>query len=118
MKRDMSLIREILLVCEQAHGVIDITDMGTTQEDKDLVAYHTELLIDAGYIIGKVTKGSSGYAVRAYIQRMTWQGTELLEKMKNETVFKAALKKLLTSCGVVTIGMLEKAAEQELGKLL
>ncbi len=85
MKRDMDLIRKILLQVEaheQPHGPIQIKVEGYTREQ---ISYHVGLLINAGYIEGYESGGtrSSHYAPRS----LTWEGHEFLDAARNETVW-------------------------------
>lgn len=43
---------------------------------------------------------------------MTWQGTELLESLRNENVFKQATCRLAQSAGAFSITLFQKAAEE------
>lgn len=118
MKRDMSIIREVLLLCEQSSAGFNLASMCTSQEEKDIYGYHVQLLDDAGYVKANVKNSSGGHAVFIYVERMTWQGTELLESLRNESVFKQAMKRLAQSAGAFSIALFQKAAEEELLKLI
>lgn len=107
MKRDMSVIREVLLLCEQSSAGL-FASMCTSQEEKDMYGYHVQLLDDAGYIKANVKNSSGGHAVFIYVERMTWQGTELLESLRNESVFKQAMKRLAQSAGAFSIALFQK----------
>lgn len=61
MKRDMDLIRELLIAIEQdpQYNATDLfafnepADLGITSRSVDEVAYHLQMLIDSGLITGK-----------------------------------------------------------------
>ena len=46
MKRDMAIIREILLLCEQARSGFDLSSGCVSQDERDSCAYHAQLLDD------------------------------------------------------------------------
>lgn len=118
MKRDMAIIREILLLCEQAHLGFDLSSVCTSQDERDLYAYHARLLDDGGYIIANVKCTASGHAITVYIERMTWAGTELLESLRNESVFKETMHRLAQSAGAFSVSLIQSIAAEELRKLV
>ena len=92
MKRDMSLIRELLMYVEQqpADGVIqqvlvpDGIDPGTVGE-------HIELLIERGLVEGEVIDPRSpSFASK---RRLTWEGHDFLAAIRNDTVWRKILAK-------------------------
>src|SRR5262245_2404043 len=93
MQRDMDLIRTLLLETE-SHGnplwPFRPTAAGYSPEQ---VAYHVQLLADAGYVdaADMSTLGRLDWRPRS----LTWQGHEFLDATRNETVWhklKAELK--------------------------
>lgn len=118
MKRDMAIIREILLLCEQAHSGFDLSSVCTSQDERDLYAYHVQLLDDGEYIIANVKRTAGGHAITVYIERMTWAGTELLESLRNENVFKETMCRLAKTAGAFSISLVQSIAAEELRKLV
>ena len=89
MKRDVELIRKILLQIE-AKGedplrLIQLDIPGHSESD---VAYHVLLLRDAGLIEAQDLSTMGGFDMRP--KRMTWEGHEFLEAAKNDTVWNKA----------------------------
>lgn len=118
MKRDMAIIREILLLCEQARSGFDLSSGCVSQDERDSYAYHVQLLDDGGYIIANVKRTAGGHAITVYIERMTWAGTELLESLRNESVFKETMKRLAKTAGVFSVSLVQSIAAEELKKLV
>lgn len=85
MKRDMDLIRAILLMVEA--GEIQGTSVAVEGCDPHMVAEHIELLLDAGLILGKVTHFLGDEPPAALVRRLTWSGHEFLAAARNETVW-------------------------------
>jgi hypothetical protein len=74
MKRNVDLIRDILLSVEADH--IDIKSEVTT--DQDIINHHLHLMIDGGLLNGKeINEG------QWRIYGLTWQGYELLELIRD-----------------------------------
>jgi hypothetical protein len=135
MKRDMDLVREILLAIE-SDGVpsndsdpmtigeaqlkaassqgIDLTSLGRSGEE---IVYHLELLAEAELIIAVITKTRGG--VDAYPVRMTWAGHDFLDQARQPTRWESAMKIIKEKAGTVGFDVLKalllKLALERLG---
>ncbi len=81
MKRDMSLIRLILLDQEAEHEA----DLSGFSEDQ--IVYHCALLIEAGLLHGSVLRDGEGKARGAAIISLTWAGHDFLDAARNESAW-------------------------------
>jgi hypothetical protein len=88
MKRDMELIRLILLDVEGDEKP-DLS--GYTEEQQ---VYHMALLIEAEMIKGAVGEDQVGYPKFASAIRLTWQGHEFLDAARNPSIWKKSIEKL------------------------
>ncbi|HLE17060.1 MAG TPA: DUF2513 domain-containing protein [Syntrophales bacterium] len=102
MKRDMDLIRLLLLELE---GESDVKESLSKYSD-DQRNFHKALLLEAGFVIGPspVYSGRGGkdcdkIPARVHIHRITWQGYEFLEKICNETIW-AQIKQTIIEKGL------------------
>ena len=100
MKRDMDLIRDLLIGIESDErlngacwikpdakdnlGVIGVSDHSTKE-----IGYHLELLIEAGLLEGKV-----GFEEMPVISKMTWQGHEFLDSIRDSGIWGKTKKRL------------------------
>ncbi|MCG3148058.1 MAG: hypothetical protein PCFJNLEI_01500 [Verrucomicrobiae bacterium] len=89
MKRDMNLIRLLLLLVEGEEPKPDLS--GYTQEQQ---AYHMAKLIEANLVLGDVSRDNNGMAVGAVATELTWQGHEFLDAARNETIWKKVAGKV------------------------
>lgn len=137
MKRDMDLIRSILMEIEsnqQINGHFILSDadiMGTLTADRTAVQYHLRLLMDAGYIEGKdlladtskiqASDGMSNARAITHlnfretgssitISRLTWDGHDFLDSVKDNNVW-AKTKGYLKDVGGVGIDVLKDVAK-------
>src|SRR4051794_2872744 len=80
MRRNMDLCRQILFDLEGAPplGLKTIKMEGHTDEE---VSYHIYLLASAGLIEGKDGSSSSGY--KWYALRITWDGQQFLDAVRD-----------------------------------
>ena len=83
MKRNMELVRELLLRVEAEQGFDSLTSKYSQEE----IVGHVEILLDAKLLDGKVYYDLSGGPGSAHIQRLTWAGHEFLDNARNDTVW-------------------------------
>ena len=91
MKRDPSLIKNLLLKVEESAAGQSIKALHFDDYREEEVIEHIELLLEAGFIKGVVIFDFSGQPTQYSIQRLTWEGHEFLCNAKNDTVWKKAL---------------------------
>jgi hypothetical protein len=68
------------------------------ESSREQLAYHVQLLIDAGLVEGTVHYGASrGRRIpdAFHIQRLTWTGHDFLDAARNDTVWHTAKEKIL-----------------------
>jgi hypothetical protein len=91
MKRNLDLIRDILLDVENWNHTQPLTLSGLKYEEntKQEIGYQLELLGDVDYIDARIIKGGQGIVYEeAFILRMTMAGHEYLDSVRNPEVWK------------------------------
>jgi len=100
MKRDNDFIRQLLLECEQSDDIhLVALDVIAPSNDELKRYHHAQLLCDVGYF--------TPFGEHSY--RMTNQGYDYLEAIKNETVW-AKTKEEVTKLGGATLDMIKDIA--------
>ncbi len=106
MKRDLDLIRKMLLAVEDAPTGFAPTLRFDGHTDAQ-VGYHAYLLIDAGLAKGaNVTSHGSDGPV-AMIQYLTWEGHEFADAARDETRWKKA-KSIADKGGGITLDVMKE----------
>jgi hypothetical protein len=110
MKRDMELMRNILLAVEASPSawvpsVIQELQMEGYSEEE--VGYHALLLMEAGLARGQETTGT-GLSPRGMITRLTWEGHEFLDAARDETRWTKAWATVRQHTGSVTVDVLKQ----------
>lgn len=98
MKRDMDLVRKILLSMEDSeHGYIDGNPIfeGYTEEQ---VSYHVYLMAQAGLIHAADISSMSSESPEALATALTWNGHEFLEASRKPEIWSQA-KELIAKSG-------------------
>jgi hypothetical protein len=86
VKRDMDLVRKILLVVEDSAVEARIPKIDGYTSEK--IAYHSRLLLDAGLITALDASSHDGEAY--LITGLTWAGRDFLDASRNDTVWNKA----------------------------
>ena len=116
MKRDMDLVRDILLAVEAStgdpRGRVELSIDGRERLE---VAYHVQLLADAGLLdaIERNTMGPSGYDW--WPTRLTWYGHEFLDIVRDPEIW-AKTRDGAIAAGGFTFDLLKDLAKGFLRK--
>ncbi|MCX6030809.1 MAG: DUF2513 domain-containing protein [Chloroflexi bacterium] len=98
MKRDMDLIRNILLMMEESSDP-EYPNIQIDGYSSETISYHLMLLDEAGLI--KALDASSASGMEWMPQRLTWQGHEFVEAARNENRWNKAKNIMAKSGGFV-----------------
>jgi len=115
MKRDMDLIRDLLLRIEsdpQMDGTREFyfdtaEEMGISDHSTEEAAYNLGLLITAGFIDGAVTIATPLQVVRG----LTWDGHEFLDNIRSDEIWSKTKEqfKALPSVGLKVVAAAAQA---------
>lgn len=95
MKRDMDLVRQILLCAEnQEHGYIDGNPVieGHTEEE---IGYHIHLMHQAGLVNAMDRTAMNAKSPNSRILSISWHGYEFLDASRDETIWTKAKNTVL-----------------------
>lgn len=116
MRRDLDLIREILLAVEaNGPGVqADCLDFHREREDDLTIAatgYHVDLMLDAGFVVGQ-TYASNGTAYLDWdIARLTHDGADYLDSVRDPEVYRQTKKGLAKVGGSASLSVVKEVAQ-------
>jgi hypothetical protein len=102
MRRDMDLIRKIMLQIESDGNVLLIEGY-----KKDLILKHLELLEEAGLIKAYFIRTEEVGIVSAQGERLTWYGHEFLDAARNDTLWNKAKGIIGEKTGSVSFAILQ-----------
>ena len=106
MRRDMDLVRAILRELSESDGPLDASALADGAHDLGEVAYHLEIMEQAGLIRCTVRRAWGGEVVRASADALTWEGNDFLDAVASDNVWakvKRAVGKTLGSASFETI---------------
>jgi hypothetical protein len=102
MKRDMDLIRTIMLEAEKCPSLegCRVEIPGRTRED---LYYNAKLAHEAGFIDARFLPGSTDF----HVLRLTYEGHEFLDAARNDTLWAKAKEIVIKNTGALTLEALK-----------
>ncbi|GAB5533852.1 MAG: DUF2513 domain-containing protein [Rubricoccaceae bacterium] len=108
MKRDFDVIRDLLLEIEQKttlNEVVDYYQLGEDDDATETQVYHAKLLLEAGYANG------NDDGPGAMIFSLTWAGHDLLDTIRDDTVWRKTKEKVSKGVASTSIEIIKGVAE-------
>lgn len=111
MKRDLDLIRQILLKIE-ADTSTRLSLRSFTDDPKQfpVISFHLELLLDANFIVAKPLRGIGQSYTDFYIRRLTNSGCDYLDSIRDSKIWDKTKDKLLSVGGSATLEVVKAVA--------
>jgi hypothetical protein len=113
MKRDMDLVRRILLAIEAAptDRPIRSEDLDLSDVSREVLGEHAVMLDKAGLIEATFSHDIAKASPRAWVaRRITWNGYEYLESVRNEGVWTETKSTILAKGGTLTFEIVKAVA--------
>ncbi len=101
MKRDMDLIREILLQVETREPKQPL-EVKIEGRDRQEIVGHVRLLQEARFVEATFTGGPT-----AMVHRLTWDGHEFLDSVRDPTVWATVTKRLEKVGGFASVDVIK-----------
>ena len=107
MKRDMELIRMVMLEAEKSEDPYELIDPKIEGHNELEISYHIALLDDAGLLHGRDRSAIGVFRWSA--GPLTWAGHEFVDAVRDESVWKEALAITAESSNGTVFELLKKA---------
>jgi hypothetical protein len=104
MKRDMELIRYILLQTEAGQPIVG---------EKEIIVYHIVLLKEAGFVETVVRNNPLGIPSDATILKLTWAGHNFLDAARDDKIWHMAKEKFIKPRVSWTVSMILEWLKQQ-----
>lgn len=111
MRRDMDIVRSILLAVSDASGPVKEVE-GIPRSD---FAFHAQILEEAGFVAAAIMSTGKMPATEALIWRLTWAGHDFADAVRSPEVW-AKTKKGVEEAGGFTVDLLKDLAKGFLKK--
>ena len=106
MKRDMELIRKMVLALEDEPTGFAPRDLNFPGYTSEQIGYHAHLLIEGGYAKGFDATNHDSSGPEAVLTSLTWKGHEFVDAARDESRWKKATGIVKEKSGSVTIDVL------------
>ena len=103
MRRDMDLVRQILLQVESADGPVTAGRLSCPGHTEQEVMWHIDLMAGHGLLDASVTRAWGGERVAATVDGLTWEGLDMLDAMRSARVWERAKAAIERSVGATTM---------------
>lgn len=87
MKRDMDLVRLILLKIEKDYVSTALYNIEIDGYDKETVAYHCKILYEAGFISDYSARYADNELYIFAVGSLTWEGNDFLDKIRDDSTW-------------------------------
>ena len=114
MKRNMQLIRMVMLAAEKNKDPYELVDPKFEGHNETEISYHIALLDDAGLLHGQDRSAIGVFRWSA--GALSWTGHEFVEAIRDEAVWKEAMDIAGNSDNGAVFDVLQKALIQVLEK--
>ena len=104
MKRDMDIIRKIILATRNSETPHPLS--GVEGISNDDFAQHVQLLEEADLVKAAINGGDSRPAFAAVIYRLTWSGHDFADAIAEDSVWQKAKENVLKPTASWTFGIL------------
>ena len=110
MKRDMDLVRAILLAAEDSNEQwLDAGSLACNAWDPVMVARHFELMDEAGLVVANVTEFLGG-GVDGHVKRLTWAGYDFLDDVRSESIWEDTKTSISDKVGSASFDLIKAVA--------
>ena len=99
MRRDMDLLRRILMTTAESGMPLDAEALVQGRDDFEKVAYHIDIMAQAGIIEGMAQKDMAGGYSFASVVQLTWEGNDFLDSVKNDKVWSKVKQAIAKTTG-------------------
>jgi hypothetical protein len=106
MKRDMDLIRKLVLAIEDDPTGYAPRDIEIDEYTPEQISYHKFLIVDAGLAEGERVDTMNSRGPELLLTNLTWAGHEFADAARDEKRWKKAMAVVREKSGSVTMSVL------------
>ena len=107
VKRDLDLVRDILLSVESAPATLALGDLMEICPDVDKAVFHAELMCGRGLIGCSVERDGFGTVMELSVGPITWEGYDYLDAIRSPRVWKRAKEVIAKTVGDTSLSVVK-----------
>lgn len=108
MKRDLDLVRCILMSVEKADGPIGYEVLSRCCGDMRKLAFHIGLMQSHSLIVSEVDCDGFGEPIDLHISSMTWEGYDYLDAIRSPQVWNKAKEAISMAVGDTSLSVVKQ----------
>lgn len=109
VKRDLDLVRSILIYVENADDEVDADDMATERWPIETVAYHVRLMAHHGLVdVSQDIRDMNGSTIELTVAGITWDGQDYLDSIREPKVWDRVKRTLTGTVGSTTLDVVRQ----------
>ena len=112
MRRDMDIIRQIVLAVRDSDGVV----RGLEGVDFEVYAEHVRLLDEAGLVDASIQTVPQRKVIAALVWRLTWAGQDFADAISSDTLWRKAKDTVIKPAGSWTFDVLKEWLKSEISQ--
>lgn len=103
MRRNLDLLRTIMLRTEEAAPGTNLLELSIEEADFAELAHHAELLVEAGLLRAQISyMERSPVPVYVVVERLTWAGHEFLDLARDDERWERVLSRVAAGTGATS----------------
>lgn len=112
MERNLELVKQILEHFENKSDWTHETEPEISEYDQDLIQYHLQIMFEAGLVNCEPVKSDGGRIYKVIPFRLTWDGHEFLDNIKDNARWNVIKSKVKEKGGAFSFDLIKKLAIQ------
>lgn len=108
MKRDLDLVRCILISVEKADGPIGDVMLAKCCEDISRLVFHIELMQAHGLLTASVERDAYGDPLSLEVGGLTWEGYDYLDAIRSPQVWNKAKDAISKAVGDTSLSIVKQ----------
>ncbi|WP_432291273.1 DUF2513 domain-containing protein [Olsenella uli] len=109
MKRDLDLVRSILIYVEKAEDEVDAEDLVTDDWPFEIVAYHVRLMAHHGLVdLSDDVRDMNSETLSLAVSGLTWDGQDYLDAIRDPKVWSKVKKTVKEAVGSTTLEVVKQ----------
>lgn len=118
MRRDMDLVRSILLQAESAGCPLALGQISHEGHTDEETVFHIRLMEGRGLISARVQTARGGEVLMCEIESLTWEGLDFLDAVRSERVWSRVRRAISESVGDTTLDVVKSACATVASRLV
>lgn len=110
MKRDMDLVRCILIQVEGADGPVPLDALTCGRWSVPEVDYHVRMMAAHGLVDATLHEGYHGTTIMGTVDGLTWDGADYLDAIRDDGIWQKTKRVIADAVGSTTLSVIRDAA--------